>query len=143
MGIGASCPFKNGGLARTNNTIGCASRGGGLRGGASGAAESHLLRQVRGGKMAAAEGDGGVRAEADRELEELLESKSPSWESPKEGGCKGPFRGVGKPAMFGAEQERLSNGWTGAESLTATLEKISGSPSPSSAAVVEEFSLSP
>lgn len=53
--------------------------------------------------MAAAEGDGGVRAEADRELEELLESKSPSWESPKEGGCKDPFRGLSKPAMFGAE----------------------------------------
>lgn len=77
VGTEASCPFKNGGPARTNNTIGCASRGGGLGGGAHGAAESRLLRQVRGRKMAAAEGDDGVRAEADRELEELLESKNP------------------------------------------------------------------
>ena len=40
VGTEASCPFKNGGLARTNNTIGCASRGGGLGGGARRAAES-------------------------------------------------------------------------------------------------------
>lgn len=45
-------------------------RGGGL-------AESRLLRRVRGNKMAAAEEDCAVSAEADRELEELLESKSP------------------------------------------------------------------
>lgn len=49
-------------------------RRGGGRGGAEG---SRLLRQVGGSKMAAAEEDCGVGAEADRELEELLESKSP------------------------------------------------------------------
>lgn len=42
-----------------------------------GQAESRLLRRVRGSKMAAAEEDCAVSAEADRELEELLESKSP------------------------------------------------------------------
>lgn len=37
----------------------------------------HLLRQVGGSKMAAAEEGCGVGVEADRELGELLESKSP------------------------------------------------------------------
>lgn len=45
--------------------------------------------------------------------------------------------------MLGTEQEMLSKGWKGAESLIATLEIISGSPSPSSAAGVEEFFLGP
>lgn len=46
----------------------------------------HLLRQVGGSKMAAAEGGCGAGVEADRELEELLESKSPQWESPEVSG---------------------------------------------------------
>lgn len=46
----------------------------------------HLLRQVGGSKMAAAEEGCGVGVEADRELEELLESKSPRWESPEVSG---------------------------------------------------------
>lgn len=40
------------------------------------APRSRLLRRVEGSKMAAAEDDRGVVAEADQELEELLESKS-------------------------------------------------------------------
>lgn len=50
-------------------------RGGGGVG--AGAVESHLLRQVGGNKMAAAEDGCGVGADTDQELEELLESKSP------------------------------------------------------------------
>lgn len=61
---------------RANNIIGC-TRQGGRNWGAHGAAQSRLLRQVGGGKMAAAGEGGGVGAEADRELEELLESKNP------------------------------------------------------------------
>lgn len=68
-----SCPFKNGGSVLPQMSIG--RRGG--KGGARAPAESRLLRRVRGSKMAAAEEDCAVSAEADRELEELLESKSP------------------------------------------------------------------
>lgn len=47
--------------------------------------EARPLRCSGGSKMAAAEGDCGVGADADRELEELLESK-PSWEDPRRAG---------------------------------------------------------
>lgn len=42
----------------------------------TGAAKTRLLRQAGDSKMAAAEEDCGAGADADRELEELLESKS-------------------------------------------------------------------
>lgn len=53
----------------------------------------HLLRQVGGSKMAAAEEGCGVGVEDDRELEELLESKSARWERPEVSG-RGSIVGV-------------------------------------------------
>lgn len=79
--------------------------------------------------MAAAEGDCGVGADADRELEELLESK-PVVERPEEGGCEDPFRALSEPEMLGAERGRSSQDWTGAVGLTATVKSISWSPFP-------------
>ena len=72
----ASCPFKNGGSVPINAAIGCTRGRGGTRGPGAGAAETRLLRQAGESKMAAAEEDCGAGADADRELEELLESKS-------------------------------------------------------------------
>lgn len=60
--------------------------------------------------MAAAEEGCSVGAEADRELEELLESKSPKWERPEEGRCEDPFWGLSEPEILGTGQERLSKG---------------------------------
>ena len=74
----ASCPFKNGGSGPACATTGCTRTRGGARGRGRGtdAAKPRLLRQAGGSKMAAAEEACGAGADADRELEELLESKN-------------------------------------------------------------------
>lgn len=51
--------------------------------------------------MAAAEGDGGVGVDADRELEELLDSKSPGGKKAEQGGHEDPLGAPREPEVLG------------------------------------------
>lgn len=111
----------------------------GLGGGRGAAAlETRLLRQAGESKMAAAEEDCGAGADADRELEELLESKSSLWERPDGGGCKDSFEGKLNLRYWGRSGGGSPKCWPGADGLPATPRKICRSRSASSAAGARE-----